>query len=152
LAVCGVAEASNGDPSLTGEAMNSLHPGSTEPANRVQAETDILTEELEALHVGVGPSLSVSNAPESIATSVATDSTITTATTGIPAVVNPQRVDGDDEDEDDGDIFISPSVVPPTCGDTENTKSDMRLIVEVLVVRKMSIQEGFLDFEGFSFI
>ncbi len=57
------------------------------------------------------------------------------------------------EDDDEG-VFGSPILSAPTSKPTEtkDRNKDTRSIVEVLVVRKMSIEEGFLDFEGFSFL
>ncbi|KAK0482504.1 hypothetical protein IW261DRAFT_1034826 [Armillaria novae-zelandiae] len=55
---------------------------------------------------------------------------------------------------DDDDVFATPSPSAPytsvVLAGAEEGKDQPRLIVEALVVRKMSIEEAFLDFGGFS--
>ncbi|KAF5381570.1 hypothetical protein D9615_005547 [Tricholomella constricta] len=53
------------------------------------------------------------------------------------------------DDDDDDDVFASPTAVE-TLGTREGAAAGSRLIVEALVVRKMSLDEAFLDFGGFA--
>lgn len=175
LAARGVVEAANANSIPTNGADHTSRSISTEPVEDVRAEADTLVEKLEALHVDVGQSVSLPRVPESIlstsVTSTTTDSTNTTVaisvntnTTTIEDAVPHAGVDGDnvddhgidhgDDDDDDGEVFCTPAVPPSVSGLAEDGggKPDMKLIVEVLVVRKMSMEEGFLDFEGFSFV
>jgi hypothetical protein len=59
-----------------------------------------------------------------------------------------------DPDTDDTDIRLrdpNPSItISPLTLSSPNSSGDLRLIVEALVVRKMSLDEAFLDFSGFS--
>lgn len=165
LATQGVAEAANGDLDVSHDnksAAPKIHCD-------VHTDTDVLVGELEALHVGTLPSLKVS---ESISTSPAstltnhTDTTVmVSATSTVPETapyhstvvgLGPTTNDalGDDVGEDDDDMLITPAIpaVTPRFVDGGNDKPDVRLIVEVLVVRKMSLEEAYLDFEGFSFV
>ncbi|KXN85118.1 GTP-binding protein 2 [Leucoagaricus sp. SymC.cos] len=163
MAVRGVVEAPNGNVALADATNPSSHPTPTEHAETIQAEAETLVEELEGLHVGVGSSIPMSITSESIATSftsVNTDSTITTTTAGVSTTVNATHITseshvivakGDVRMDDDEEVLVAPVVVPRLT-EPEDGKADTKLIVEVLVVRKMSMEEGFLDFEGFSFV
>ncbi|KAJ7596547.1 hypothetical protein C8J56DRAFT_917726 [Mycena floridula] len=109
-------------------------------------ETDALLSGLETLHVSL---------EEPVAVSIITDD-------AIPAM------DLTDEPEDDGDenllAYRTPSIphatfpkssdesIPESSISVPDSDGQTRLIVEALVVRKMSLQEAFLDFGGFSLI
>ncbi|TFK34709.1 hypothetical protein BDQ12DRAFT_689427 [Crucibulum laeve] len=75
----------------------------------------------------------------------------------------------EDEDDGDDDVFASPTAAGPsyssfntstteshldiiTTPSVEGSNTEARLIVEALVVRKMSLEEAFLDFGGFQLI
>ena len=120
-------------------------------------DTDVLIVGLESLHVG-----SVEE-PSSILNEDETSGLVT----GSPT---------DEFDDDDNDVFATPLTAIPSfptfsASDTaeshfdaavidivgamgaisgEKEQQQSRLIVEALVVRKMSIEEAFLDFGGFS--
>ncbi|KAF5354087.1 hypothetical protein D9756_007335 [Leucocoprinus leucothites] len=156
--------ASNGNtPELNG-AIHVPDLVSADTVEDVQVEAKTLGEELEGLHVGIGSATTIPRVSESIATSLNsadTDSTITAAraetnealtTTEVFDTTHSNGWHGTDESEDDGEVLVTPVVVRPRFEETEGRKIDAKLIVEVLVVRKMSIEEGFLDFEGFSFV
>ena len=116
------------------------------------ADTDTLVDGLKKLHVGV-------------------------VETVVPELDPPSGLQ--DGTEDDSDLFGPPTVVAPSfptftmgeshlqvdsatfagvvvvAGSSESSAGggggrERRLIVEALVVRKMSLEEAFLDFEGFS--
>lgn len=102
--------------------------------------TNALVSGLGELHVSVDHQ-SVSTGPPTV-----------TVDEDIPSIslVEPdnEEVTGDD------DVFATPSPSAPytsvaSCS-AEEGKDQPRLIVEALVVRKMSIEEAFLDFGGFS--
>ena len=121
----------------------------------ISPDTDVLIVDLESLHVGhVEEPSSMTNEDEAF--KLVTDNTT-------------------DELEDDNDVFATPLTVIPSfptfsASDTAESHFDesvinivgamgaggggeqqqSRLIVEALVVRKMSIEEAFLDFGGFS--
>jgi len=132
-----------------------------------QTGAETLAEALEALHVHFEPNTSleahngvITSAPP---TSTTPDSSNTTMVTTPPAngIFHPTAsnwdVAGDSGlicNDNDEEVFGSPIMLASISKSAEVTdaKLDMRLIVEVLVVRKMSMEEGFLDFEGFSFL
>jgi len=109
---------------------------------------------LEALHVGVEP----------LPVAIVSEQTIPSLE--LTAASDAEVVENVDDDEDD--VFPSPvTAVPgPFTGFTSqltvpvenaaygkengNGNTLPRLIVEALVVRKMSLEEAFLDFGGFS--
>jgi len=118
----------------------------------VQVVAETVDEAIEELQASVG--LTTIGVPESTVTSLtnvntncptsaptfATDTTITTR------ILDPSR-DDDRGFKEDRDMSISPvEVNTKVHGEDPHTK----LIVEVLVVRKMSVEEGYLDFEGFA--
>ncbi|KAG6841067.1 hypothetical protein C0991_002157 [Blastosporella zonata] len=122
-----------------------LSPSSTDdlahPHLPTTSETSLLVSGLAGLHV----SASVPPAPFAH-----------------PLAADPLVVDDDDDDGDD-DVFASvPSAAEsekgkengkgegPTGAGTGHAHSHSRLIVEALVVRKMSVDEAFLDFGGFA--
>ena len=119
------------------------------------AETDKLVEGLETLHVSLDREVDEVNSK-----------------VDVPVV---QVLAADDKsgeaDDDDDDVFASPTVATshasfsgvnsylsaPSAVDVEslvqgNGTGHNRLIVEALVVRKMSLDEAFLDFGGFALI
>ena len=143
---------SNTRPSLskdvhaTGVALEVIKP--------MLAETDKLVKGLEALHVSLDLGVDEVDSHD------------------VPII---QVLAADDEggeaddDDDDDDVFASPTVATPHASfaggntylstssavDVENTvqgdgAGHNRLIVEALVVRKMSLDEAFLDFGGFA--
>ncbi|KAF8181622.1 hypothetical protein BJ912DRAFT_882213 [Pholiota molesta] len=119
----------------------------------VESETDKLVSGLESLHVGL------------VDEPAPTDDTADTATIDLAA-------------DDDDDVFATPMTAVPSfptfsatstgeshldvdaaaisgmvgalMADDEGEKAQPRLIVEALVVRKISMEEAFLDFGGFS--
>lgn len=121
----------------------------------VQVEAETVGEAIEELQANTG--LTTIGVPESTLTSstnvntnntnrpasvptFATDTTITTR------ILNPSH-DDDHGSGADRSMSISPvEVNTKVHGEDPHT----RLIVEVLVVRKMSVEEGYLDFEGFA--
>ena len=136
--------------------QDTLIPASpTVPTTTITSDTDVLIVGLESLHVGtVEEPSSITNEDEA--------SGLVTA----------------DEFDDDNDVFATPYTTIPSfptfsASDTaeshfdaavinivgamgaavsggEKEQQQSRLIVEALVVRKMSIEEAFLDFGGFS--
>jgi hypothetical protein len=121
------------------------------PASSTTIDTDVLIVGLESLHVGLVEE------PSSITNEHAASGQVT------------------DEFDDDNDIFSTPlTAIPsfPTFSASDTAESHLdaavidivgamgatggekeqqsRLIVEALVVRKMSMEEAFLDFGGFS--
>ncbi|KAF9447474.1 hypothetical protein P691DRAFT_802322 [Macrolepiota fuliginosa MF-IS2] len=172
LAARGVIEAAGSASAPANDVQHISHNTSTEPAADVQAEAHTLVEELEALHVDVGPSVPLPEGSHSVAPTPFTRTTVddtnitvagsmgTTVMTAEDVINHPatgQDTGGYETihgDEDDDEIFVAPAmpISTPKFPETEDGKMDMRLIVEVLVVRKMSLEEGFLDFEGFSFV
>ncbi|KAK0196654.1 hypothetical protein F5146DRAFT_1012382 [Armillaria mellea] len=103
----------------------------------VPDSTDALVSGLGELHVSVDRQ-SVSAGPPTA-----------TADEDIPSI---NLVEPDNEEvAGDDDVFTTPSPSAPyTSSSAEDSKDQPRLIVEALVVRKMSIEEAFLDFGGFS--
>ncbi|KAL0575701.1 hypothetical protein V5O48_006261 [Marasmius crinis-equi] len=135
---------------------------SNEQQSKQEAESDALVSGLESLHVGHEEEPAPVLANQAIATDESIPSislTVDTADDG--------PVDGEDDD-----VFASPtpsapyktfqsSVEPPTPltegteglllgSDKDGGGKGVHLIVEALVVRKMSLEEAFLDFGGFS--
>lgn len=124
------------------------------PPKPSTAETDALVHGLKALHVSIDDPAPISTSPESSI---------------IPTF---QIVPDPDEDDGDDDVFTSPTTATPFAAfDSTSSSSYLsassavsgvegpdqkelhglnRLIVEALVVRKMSLDEAFLDFGGFS--
>ncbi|KAJ8488751.1 hypothetical protein ONZ45_g13836 [Pleurotus djamor] len=99
-----------------------VDPANTEVVSR--AVIDEVTHSLEGLHVPTSPVL--------------------------PSPVSIDIIAAED-DEDEENVSSSPLVAPRVfdMAMKANDKPGVRLIVEALVVRKLSIEEGFLDFEGF---
>ncbi|KAF9462518.1 hypothetical protein BDZ94DRAFT_721035 [Collybia nuda] len=119
----------------------------TVPSNPPDAETDALVHGLEALHVPIDDPTHVSTIPT------------------LNVIPDPDKDDGND------DVFASPTTTTsfrtfdsashlspsPAISEVEtfdqkDSCGQNRLIVEALVVRKMSLDEAFLDFGGFSLI
>lgn len=170
LATQGVAEVANSDLKASFDE-HGLESGSAAPKSvgDVEAHTEVLVEELEALHVGAVPSLRLSEPTSTTQASTLTNNTNATVTVQAGSIIADSAVHpsaevgldsvgngevGDGEVEDDDDLLISPAI-PTTTSRFVNDgdgKPGVRLIVEVLVVRKMSLEEGYLDFEGFSFV
>lgn len=172
LAARGVVEAVNAEavPANGDDDVPQSTP--SESADGVQAEADNLAEELEALHVSIGSNVPLLRVAESMSTSLTSTlaganilvtTTVSNSTSVAEPVVNHSPADPDpvgdreivsDEEEEDGEVFISPAMPTstPRFAEAGDEKLDVRLIVEVLVVRKSSIEEKFLDFEGFSFV
>jgi hypothetical protein len=123
------------------------------------AEDDALIISLEALHVDI-----VEEPTHMVPVAIAEFATLDVGTVG-------------DLDDDDDDVFASPTTAVPSfttfsahsTGEShldvdaaaigvvraleeDGKKEEPRLIVEALVVRKMSLGEAFLDFGGFSMI
>ncbi|KAF7326637.1 GTP-binding protein 2 [Mycena venus] len=115
------------------------------------AANDIVSG-LEALHVGVEVSVPAVLVSEPAIPSLELN---TVPSLDLDADVFLSKDNGDEEEDDD--VFPSPMTATrltvPT--GTENSaraqEGVTRLIVEALVVRKMSLEEAFLDFGGFSF-
>jgi hypothetical protein len=142
--------------SSVGVFVTAVNPPST-------VETDNLVHGLESLHV-----------------SLEVDAEAKVTTDDIPTVVQLPAAENDEEEEDgdgDDDVFASPTLATPHAtftggnsttatylsvdmekgvqgqggeGGNGGGEGKSRLIVEALVVRKMSLDEGFLDFGGFA--
>jgi hypothetical protein len=115
-------------------------------------ETDALVHGLEFLHVSIDDPSHLSMSPKS------------------PTIPILHVVADPDEDDGDDDVFASPTTATPFVtfdssssylsassavsevegSDQKELHGQNRLIVEALVVRKMSLDEAFLDFGGFS--
>ncbi|CAK5271770.1 unnamed protein product [Mycena citricolor] len=124
-----------------------------------------LVSSLGALQITMDPATAETNSHEqTIAPDFDTSLPTVEVTTTDEAVPKAELV-ADNYDDDDDDVFPSPVVatpgvftslasstlaVPVTPNDSNIDSTQVRLIVEALVVRKMSIEEAFLDFGGFS--
>ncbi|KAF8874418.1 hypothetical protein BD779DRAFT_1476522 [Infundibulicybe gibba] len=132
------------------KALIDTTPSDVPTANPpIPSPTDRLTSGLEALHVSLD---------EPLTTTVSNPTIVC-----IPPSSTADREDGE-EDMGDDDVFASPytpSSLSPysassthiqstTAIGTQDTGQQARLIVEALVVRKLSLEEAFLDFGGFS--
>ena len=118
----------------------------------VQVEAETVSEAIEELQASVG--LTTIGVQESTVTSLTNTNTncpasapiFTTNTTITTRILDPNH-DDDRRFRADRGMSISPvEVNTKVHGEEPHTK----LIVEVLVVRKMSVEEGYLDFEGFA--
>jgi len=117
----------------------------------VQVEAETVGEAIEELQANTG--LTTIGVPESTLTSLTNVNTNrpasvpTFATTTITTRIEDSSHDDDRGFRADRGMSISPvEVNTKVHGEDPHTN----LIVEVLVVRKMSVEEGYLDFEGFA--
>ncbi|KAL1746430.1 hypothetical protein HDZ31DRAFT_34146 [Schizophyllum fasciatum] len=128
----------------TGQDASSQEHGSQDvAASGIEIGEETFLPQLEALHVGLDDPLVVA----------------ATADSDVPDLqLGNEPVDVAADDDDD-DVFPTPRFPSTSHASqvdtdgpvvvTENSESQPRLIVEALVVRKMSLDEAFLDFEGF---
>lgn len=91
-----------------------------------------LVSGLESLHVPVAP------ASPLIPTDIIPD-------IQLERVPNPEE-----DDDDDADVFVHRSISTSDSTPGVMSSNDTRLVVEALVVRKLSLEESFLDFGSFS--
>ncbi|KAJ3565312.1 hypothetical protein NP233_g7708 [Leucocoprinus birnbaumii] len=157
MAARGVVDTPNGDLPSTNGTIYVSHSISDGRVEDVQAEAETLGEELEDLHAGIGSVVSMPGVPEPASEPPDSLDSDTAAMAGMRTVlmVDFNGVDNgghDVEDEDVDEILVASMAATPKVEGAGEVRTDMRLIVEVLVVRKMSLEEGFLDFEGFSFV
>ena len=104
-----------------------------------------MTSRLEALHVSVDDhSIQSSEAASEV---ILQDKDVT-ATPTITTQFDAATVPTGAEEDDDDDVF--PSVHSPATIVSTRGQEHQRIIVEALVVRKMSLDEAFLDFGGFA--
>ena len=131
--------------------------------------TEGLVAVLETLHVGAEPGISPSTSPVEF---VHISAPSVPAPSHVATLDEAQDADNAFDHEGDSDLFPSPtpfssalsnSIITiqgdsnghiTTDADTVDTSNQpqIRMIVEALVVRKMSLEEAFLDFEGFQLI
>ncbi|KAJ6630176.1 hypothetical protein B0H10DRAFT_1985299 [Mycena sp. CBHHK59/15] len=131
-------------------------PAGNQACSLADASDDVaLVSGLESLHVSLDEPLPVA---------IASECSIPSLELTTPPTHN-EELAGDDLDDED-DVFASPVTATPFTAfashltvpvenslashGSENGDALPRLIVEALVVRKMSLEEAFLDFEGFS--
>lgn len=114
--------------------MTSTRTGGAEESSVSQRLLDEVTEGLESLHVSTSHADLHTNAPPHLPGEAG--ASIDTLSAVIPA-------DSDCKHLHAGSTGVVPSVSPSVAN------SGPRLIVEALVVRKMSIEEAYLDFGGF---
>lgn len=137
----------------------SNHIISCEDVRDIRAEAETLGGAIVELQAGVGLTLGV---PESIATSliaVNTDCTVAAPPFTVDTTTTTARVldPGHDDDcsfegyDEDRGTLVAP-VEANSKAHSKDLHTNTKSIVEVLVVRKMSVEEGYLDFEGFSFV
>ncbi|KAG6819915.1 hypothetical protein H0H93_007449 [Arthromyces matolae] len=115
--------------------------GSAPTHTPTPSETDALVSGLAALHVSVEVDSDLPvHVPASKSDSLADTDTFLSG-----------PLEDDPNDNDGDDVFSPPKSMPnaPTFKDNGNGNGS-RLIVEALVVRKMSLDEAFLDFGGFT--
>ncbi|KAF9531380.1 hypothetical protein CPB83DRAFT_809035 [Crepidotus variabilis] len=128
-------------------------------------ETETLVQEMGDLHVALVEeplSLSTSLPMDSLATAVATtfedfedDSDVfgsPTRKTGLPSFPTFTGTSGESHLDVDAAAIAGAIGVDVNEGAEDDLGVEKRLIVEALVVRKMSLEEAFLDFGGFSLI
>ena len=122
------------------------------PTTTVTPDADVLIVGLESLHVGtVEEPLSITNEDE--ATGNTTDEfdddndVFATPLTAIPSF---PTFSASDTAESHFDAAVISNIVGAMGAISGEKEQQSRLIVEALVVRKMSIEEAFLDFGGFS--
>ncbi|GLB41177.1 putative GTPase activity [Lyophyllum shimeji] len=139
------ASPSPGPVPFTDEEKEVAHEREPTPA-----ETDALVSGLAGLHVDVDAAVPAASVARGTA---ATDTT---------SLHLPDEDGGDDDEDDDDDVFATPlgTSVPSGSKEKHATETEAggagaaagrsRLIVEALVVRKMSLDEAFLDFGGFA--
>ncbi|KAJ8082488.1 hypothetical protein PM082_008343 [Marasmius tenuissimus] len=152
---------------LLAVASNSIaaNAAPNELQTKQDAENNVLVSGLESLHVGHEEEL----APVLATQKIATDDLIPAISLTTDVADDAATVDGEDDD-----VFASPTPsvpyktfqfatnIEPSTPLTEGTEGLLpgprkggegkgtHLIVEALVVRKMSLEEAFLDFGGFS--
>jgi hypothetical protein len=129
------------------------------------AETHELVTGLEALHVAVDePTTFPESGPLAKILTGNETATISPTDPVSPAIPGSSTADETEEDAeaDSEDVFPTPSIPNASASfvSARRNAADVngeeepktRLIVEALVVRKMSLEEAFLDFQGFSVI
>jgi hypothetical protein len=141
--------------------QDTLIPTSPTVSTTNAIDTDILIVNLESLHVSpVEESSSITNEDEAPGLLIATttdeleddNDVFATPLTAIPSfpTFSASRTAESHFDEAVINIVGAMGAAISGNGDAEKEKQQSRLIVEALVVRKMSIEEAFLDFGGFS--